>query len=1229
MAINIADYKRNGIFIKEVDNSITQVPVQTELISLVIGFSRKGIVNKPVLIQTPQELYNIFGDIDRNLEKKGCYFHRTILNILRNAPVWAINLLDTDSELDTLEWQSISFASDTENATKKTAPYEDFFDKADFWEKDTEAFLTIADENRDSDNHIFHITSFNDRKTSVFMFKSDSVGYTDTLDAYYGSVDKVPLYLSAKDQAKDYNVSMLIVSGDWSDYATLSVDTRYSKYFNSNGLIKSQLNNFRNDTSVTVLKYYPTLSIIPYFRNLNDEDIFIETVVNNDTNTHGIFVSYDIDRVENTDFRNGILDLIGSNLADNPSSTINYLSYNENVTEKILYDTVVLNRAGNAFGKNLEYETLYSGTPIFTQTEGTGLTEVKLSGITYYIMDGIKIVPSDNDTVEVDNTNIGKIRKDTMYLDDTGNVGIISGVEVSNQTQWSNVPLVALPSSTYPIAIVYVGEQADSTSGVGLGIETITTIENITWGSSTEDIKITYNGVNEAVYEFTGTKNSDIDTNYRKTLLNKIFANLESEFNNGVSIVKDSSGNKITVNNSTIIKDSSLNKKFTINVSPTININSGEDIEIYFIDDEQTFAPSSGSVSYGMKTVSSGTNGYGIVSQYSKIYKAYKDGIINSGDYIYPRLFDIDLGKVEFYTESGNSYIKLWYDQGDIDSSKLSTNRKIKIDGTVGNDIIYTVITNLGEITGQAGDYNAYTTIVVNETVKTETATKVTVSGASDSDIRYLKMYLESGNLTVQFTQDETLVGINSIDFVTSFDLSNVSVYSNKADYKQSVEIESVIETNEILVSSERYGEVKIGDYLQAYINTDMLEAGERPKYFTRIVNKYLYSADPTLVVLKTDAAIDIISFGDDKQTFRYTTIEDYVNTYTALTFKGFKPRTDSIPDGTEERQNAILDNIAVGTPIFKGLVNRNKISYRYLIDCWGNGLTANSKQQFVDLCGGRLTVLGLLNMPSAKAFKKSTNPSFIDPDDKTLRLDFVRQGANPDTNPSFRYSFGDGKGQSNVAYFFPYCSITDNNRPISVPPAMFVANTFWRKHNSSLASMYPWTVAAGLNINAGVVTGIGNVEQDFTNEDLEELNQMGANPIVYQMNRAFTIENDNTAQVNPRSSLSYIHAREVLIELETEMYNMLIGYQWRENTKEVRDEIKAKADKICAKFVREKGLYDFENIMDETNNTSEIIDAQMGIIQTNVEIIKNMGIIVNEITIQRKGTISSTGFTS
>ena len=1233
---NIADFKRPGIFIREIDASVRQVPAQTELINLVPGFSRKGPVNRPVLISTPQDLFEIFGDIDRNLEKKGNYFHRTILNILRNAPVWALNLLKTDDELDQIDWTSVSLTSNTVNRNVTQSPYADFYDKADFWERDTEAFLTVADEKKLDNNHIFHITNMSDKKTSVFLYKSDVSGFDQTLEDYYGGTEKVPAYLYPKDLTGDYLVKMVIVSGDWSDFKTLSVDNRWSQYFNSNGLRKNQVDNFINDSAVNTLKFYSDLSLIPFFKDNNGRDLFIETVVNRDTDTTGVFVSFDLDQLEDTDYPTGLIDLLGHRLVEDPQELVEFLSYKEVLTESVLFEEVLLDRAGNTFGNSAldGLETKMVGTPVISDLSGSGFTELTLSGVTSYNLNGSTRTPDVNfDTVTINNVNIGKIRKDTLYLDENGALGVESGFEVSNQTQWNDVPLKALASNLLPLAVVYVGGQG--TQG-GLGVTSTVFIPQITFdlssGTAGHDISISYDGVNSVNWEFLGTTSSDPDSLYRVTMMNLMFNQLQSNLILGASIIMDSSGAKVVVTNATFSTDATENKKLNITVAPSININNGATPKIFFVDDELTLVPTTGTTSLGMRTdATQGTNGFGVVATGSKLYKNYVDGIINSGDFFYPDLFGHEFEKMSFFKSSGNDTIELFYNSGDLNDVTKFNSRTIKLYGTLLNNNTYTVL-NASETTGLSGDYDSKMTLIVNESIATETIAadgNVTVHGASETDIRYLKMYIISGQLYVDYTQDPTLIGANGLNFAppstADYFLDNIRVISARTNFTQSIEIESILETNSILVNAERYGEVGLGEFLRAYSDETTLQAGEVARKFTRIVEKKLWAADPTLVQIVTDSAIDVVNFGDDAQTFRYTEIERYVNTYQPIVLNGFKIRQDSLPNGTESRQNDILNLIAPGTPLFKGLNNRNKISWRYLIDSWGLGLTSNSKQQLVDLAGERLTALALLSMPSVKDFRNSTATSFVDPNDKTLRTDFVRQGGDPNSNPAFLYTFGQGKGQSNSAYFFPYCSIDDNGRTINVPPAMFVTNTFMRKHTSRLASVKPWTVAAG--IQNGLVTGIGNVEMDFTNEDVENLNLMNANPILFKRNRGFVIETDNTAQVQPRSALSYTHVREVLIELEEEMYQMLLTYQWRFNTAEVRAEIKANADRICEGYVRENGLYDFYNVMDETNNTPDIIDAQIGVLDTFVEPVKAMGVIVNNVTILKTGDIASGGF--
>ena len=319
-------------------------------------------------------------------------------------------------------------------------------------------------------------------------------------------------------------------------------------------------------------------------------------------------------------------------------------------------------------------------------------------------------------------------------------------------------------------------------------------------------------------------------------------------------------------------------------------------------------------------------------------------------------------------------------------------------------------------------------------------------------------------------------------------------------------------------------------------------------------------------------------------------------------------------------------------TNLAKGLADKNKITWRYLIDSFGLGLVPidgyGSKQQLADLCGMKLNCLGFINMPSAKIFRESTNPSFVN-DDGSLNCAYLKTGADETKNPDFYYQFaqkhGDFDGRSCTGYFFPYIRIYDNGIPKWVPPASYAATTYMQKFTSNIAGILPWTICAG--ITNGRIQNITKTEMDFTNTDLENLHQMNANPIVYKINNGYCINDEASAQVFPYSSLSFLHSREVLIELENRLYDMLLKYQWSFNTPEIRSEIKYRADKICKDMLDNDAFYDFKNVCDATNNTDYVIDLQMGVLDTYVEIIKGMGIIVNNITIMKKGDIQSMGF--
>ena len=494
-----------------------------------------------------------------------------------------------------------------------------------------------------------------------------------------------------------------------------------------------------------------------------------------------------------------------------------------------------------------------------------------------------------------------------------------------------------------------------------------------------------------------------------------------------------------------------------------------------------------------------------------------------------------------------------------------------------------------------------------------------------DSNLN-LKAFFKNSDFTSMQTLGSIVNGPSDPEQIKSN--NTVFVKSFVSNYKETVQVEQPSGytrlPNKILVRGSRYANLKVGDFLEAYYDENALQRNQMPKKLTRIVSKKTWTGDASLVEVTCDSEIKLHDYDGYLETSRYMAIDNYASTYKAISLKGFRVRQDSLPDGTETKQSAILDLVAKGTPLFGAITNKESFDFRYLIDSFGLGLTERSKQQLVDICGQRLDCFGILNMPSMRSFRTSSSPSFVD-SNGVLQTSYIAAGGDPESNPAFLYSFGDGVGVSSVGYFTPYLTVNDNGRPTEVPPSSFVALTYMRKHNSTVTSITPWTIAAG--VTNGRITNIAGLEMDFSTTDIENLNQAQMNPIVFKRNRGYVIETENTAQTLYKSALSYIHVREVLIELERELSSMLLDFQWKYNTPEIRSEIKLRADVICEKYVSKNGLYNYFNKCDAENNTSEIIDNQIGVLDTYVEPIRGMGIIVNNITILRTGAIQAGGF--
>lgn len=1288
MAINLSDYQHAGIYIDERNNSVIDRPAPQEaIVNFIPGVSKKGTVfNRPVLIKQSTDRNKYFGDIDRTLEKKGSYFHRSIDIALQTGPVWAMNLLKTNS-LDTLNYKSISLAAQYENDVVKNELYDAYFNKAGFWQRDTESFLFFA-QNAD---RMMHLTNVSDKPVSIFMFKSPVAGYNLTAETWYKGQDKVPTWMNKNDLISDYMVRVVIVRGNWTNYIALAADPTWSKYFSTSGIRKTKVDAFVRDAGVTLLAQYDG-SLIPYFQDANRRNIFIESLINIDTDLTGVFCSYDIDKIE-TDLPNGKLDIIGQTLVDLEKSTINFMSYQDTINEVDTYTQTPLDKLSNVIGINAilgrttdntngtlsdltvttttgTLAVLTSATPNITITDGGSGSVV--------INNTLISIPTTSLTLTALSTpgSLSNYRIDAIYIDQDGVINILEGTSVNFTSS------VVLPSGvtglTYPsgypnnaIVLGYIFREktsggANAASYTGIALDG-TGFLPLTIGSVATDLLVQNTATNtlHVIFDQTATATKAKYVEYRRL---QFFNELVTKKTLANSVIIDKFGNKVSLIGSIWMDNYTSgtgDKYFSLTVASGIDIKTQSyltgNLAFYYIDNElglDSTYTGSGTLS-GLETRNSitGTADYGVVSRLSNFYLDYTNGRINTGDYFFVKkgLGLTSLSFVHYTNLSNPNSVGDYIIMSNADATTLGL---VASNGGSSNSfhaLIESHPVNTGDFLVQTGyNYNAgalstdaqyglqqdgylatgYKAFAVNNLVTTYTTSTATDIYDFDAKL-YLKMYFISATLKVDFMADNSLTTPGSISALDITNNLELNIYSGEAAYTQTLEIEQhasyTLTDTKFLIDAVRYPEVKVGDYVKAYIGT--LQPGEYPKKFARIIKKQPWSGNTVNNVnyqeINVDIKVDIEDFGGDLQTTRYTTIEDYIDTYKAIQLNGFNTQATSWPDGTETRQSDILNIIEKESPLYYAIVNKNKFNFRYLIDSFGLGLTEFSKQQLADITGKRKNCIAFLNMPSVKALKASTNPGFINTDG-TLNTEYLKLGGNPNSNPAFLYSFAQGSGKDDgrdtIGYFFPYTTINDNGRPLLFPPAVYAMNTYMRKNNSTIAGIYNWTVAAGTQ--DGKILGIAGTEMDFTEQDYINLYAMGANPISYAKNVGYYLETEWTASLSPLSALSYLHVREILIDLENELYAMLMKYQYKFNTVAVRAKIKREADNICQKYVDKSGLYAYENVINELNNTPTLIDNQFGLLETYIEPVKAMQIIVNQINVMATGALgTSTGF--
>ena len=401
---------------------------------------------------------------------------------------------------------------------------------------------------------------------------------------------------------------------------------------------------------------------------------------------------------------------------------------------------------------------------------------------------------------------------------------------------------------------------------------------------------------------------------------------------------------------------------------------------------------------------------------------------------------------------------------------------------------------------------------------------------------------------------------------------------------------------------------ISIGDYVPSY-TADAGYVGDSRIARVERVTKKVANGQPTVYTVYCNITPAAIWNSEIIHSF-----ENASSQYKTFVLKGAAIQPKTI--------KTCLAAVTGGQGLYDALIDKDVIEFRYIVDTFGSfDVDILNKSELSQLAKDRQNASAILNAPTVAEFKLSTDPSFKNALTGKFDTAYIASGGNQDLNPTKIYSLPSINEGANYAFYYgPGLIVSDNGKDLIVPPAAYVSNNYLDKYTNAL----PWSIVAGPR--RGVVSGanVTGTEYSFDKNDRDILEPFGINPIVFQRGVGLTILGNKTAQQSIKSALSSAHVREVLIYIQDGMADILKDYVFEFNNVQTRLEIKTLADSFLESVKQDGGVYEFKNVMDQTNNTNEVIDNNMGIIDTYVEPVKGLEIVVHRTTILNTGEIQS-----
>tara|TARA_R110002124_G_scaffold16662_6_gene70873 strand:- start:4963 stop:6720 length:1758 start_codon:yes stop_codon:yes gene_type:complete len=202
----------------------------------------------------------------------------------------------------------------------------------------------------------------------------------------------------------------------------------------------------------------------------------------------------------------------------------------------------------------------------------------------------------------------------------------------------------------------------------------------------------------------------------------------------------------------------------------------------------------------------------------------------------------------------------------------------------------------------------------------------------------------------------------------------------------------------------------------------------------------------------------------------------------------------------------------------------------------------------------------------------------------------------------------------SYAAAYWPWLQVVSaTGRNVWVPASTVIPGVYAFTDNSSA----PWFAPAGLV--RGGITGVIQAEQKLTRGQRDLLYDGKVNPIATFPGQGIAVFGQKTTQTKA-SALDRVNVRRLLIELKKFLGDQARNLVFEQNTVATRNKFLSTVNPYLESVVQRQGLYAFRVVMDDTNNTADVVDRNQLIGQIFIQPAKTAEFIVLDFTVEPTG---------